>query len=227
MSDRPKPSLDDARARIGRAKEHITRLEHEISAILPPNQTITRAVMGPAFLSRSSHRIDVPPIVTILIGETIYNLRSALDYLVYELFYLDTGKIKKNTKFPVESSPKEWNKYFPFPGMLGKQRHKLWLYRLSTSHQAAIKALQPCFGCKWTAPFSSLSNLDKHRHLTVVEATAEHMGHGAIAGPGAVMVSVQVASKIAFQDGSLVVETLKLFEKEISDVIEAFDPDFQ
>ena len=101
-----KPSLDDARARIGRAKEHIATVEREIVAAMPPDRTITTVIAG-GFLSGTRY-INPPPILPILIGETIYNLRAALDYLVYELFYLDTGETTNITKFVIEDSEQSW-----------------------------------------------------------------------------------------------------------------------
>src|SRR2546423_9773059 len=162
-TNRPKRTLDEARARISRAKEHITSLERELIAIAPPKRTITAAVAGPAFLGGSTQTIKAPPIVPILIGETIYNLRTALDYLVYQLFYLDTGNLSSRTKFPIEDHKKSWNNYFPTAGTTAQERRKMWLYQLSAVHQAAIKGLQPCFGCNWTAKIRDLSNPDKHR----------------------------------------------------------------
>ncbi len=219
------PSLNDARARIGRARDHITRLEREIAAVLPPDRTITTPIMGPAFVSGGTEYINAPPILAILIGETLYNLRGALDYLVYELFYLDTGGIENGTKFLIEDSIASWNNHLSSPGTAGRRRRKLWLYRLTMAHKTALQALQPCYGCTWTARLRDLSNPDKHRRLTTIVASVNHGGHGAI-GFGPVMVTTHLTTKVAFEDGSFVVETLKLLQKEVADVIEAFDPDF-
>jgi hypothetical protein len=42
--------------------------------------------------------------MSITIGETIYNLRSALDYIVYDLACLTAGKHVGGTQFPIEES---------------------------------------------------------------------------------------------------------------------------
>ena len=220
-----KPTLDEARARVARAEEHIASLEREIITIAPPKRTITAMVAGPAFLSGATQLIKAPPIIPILIGETIYNLRTALDYLVYQLFNLDTGQLSNRTKFPIEDTEKSWDQYFPSPSTNSKQLKKMWLHRLTTSHKTAIKRLQPCFGNQWTATLRDLSNPDKHRHLIAAPVTTNQPSYGAIAGP--VMVTFEITSKVAFEDTTLVMETLDLLQQEVADVIEAFDPDFK
>ncbi|RWC86770.1 MAG: hypothetical protein EOS72_24700 [Mesorhizobium sp.] len=224
ISDRTKPSLDDARSRIDRAKQHIASLEDEIVAVIPPNRTITAAAPGGSFMGGGTQLLRVPPILPILIGEAIYNLRAALDYLVFELAYLDTGTPKSGTKFLIEPTEKGWNNHLTAP--TGKERRKLWLPELTAAHQAALKRLQPCYGCKWTGTLRDLSNPDKHRRLLGVVATIDQLGYGAIPGGGAVMVTFQLTTKVAFEDASPVVETLKLLQEQVADVIEAFDPDF-
>ena len=51
----------------------------------------------------------IPAMLGILIGETIYNLRAILDYLVYELAILDSGQIQKGTQFPIEDTESEFD----------------------------------------------------------------------------------------------------------------------
>jgi hypothetical protein len=212
-----KPTLDDAKARIERATAHVASLEAEISASLPPNRTITTPIMGPAFISGGTGYVDAPSILAILIGETIYNLRGALDYLIYELFQLDTGTIKEHTQFLIVKDPSKWT---------AKNLKSAGIHQLTVPHQAALQALQPCFGCNWTGQLGELSNLDKHRRLMTVEASVNRGGLGMVGGPGPVMVTIQMTTKLAFEDGSLVVDTLKMFARESAKVIQDFDPDF-
>jgi hypothetical protein len=44
----------------------------------------------------------IPEEISIVVGEICYNLRAALDYLVYELARLDSGCIQNGTQFPIE-----------------------------------------------------------------------------------------------------------------------------
>jgi hypothetical protein len=101
-------------------------------------------------------------IFSVVIGEIVYNLRSALDYLVFELAGLDSGCIIEGTQFPIERSQKSF-KWRVRGG---------WLDVLNAAHVAAIEALQPYRGCQWAAVLQNLSNPDKHVHL--VPSQAEH-----------------------------------------------------
>jgi hypothetical protein len=227
--DGRQPTLNDARARVARAEEHIARLESQCASILAPNTTIVVGTHNSPLLGIPPNIPQAPPILSILVGEAIYNLRSALDYLVYELVYLDGGKLKNDTNFPIVETEKEWNNLFPRKKG-GKKRRTDWFYVLSPAHQAAIKRFQPCQKCLWMRTLSSLSNPDKHRRLTFVKPiTTFQAGDSAktanLTWP--MMVTLRFTGKIALHDGSGVIETLKLLKQEVSDVIEAFDPDLQ
>jgi hypothetical protein len=108
QSYRGKPTLDECRARILRAMKHIEGLERELASVRGTADRWT--IYDPAGLLVTPDRrgylgipdINIPPVVRILIGETLYNLRTALDYLVSQLFYLATGKFDSGTKFLIE-----------------------------------------------------------------------------------------------------------------------------
>ena len=226
-----RPTLDDARARVIRAAEHIAKLEAELTAALPP-RAITTTVAAPSFMGGGKKYISLAPLVVILIGETLYNLRGAMDYLVYELFQLDTGKIYDYTEFPIVDKLERWNKYFPAKNSPPNKpfdpnkRGEKWLHKLTGPHKKALKDLQPFQGCQWTKTLRNRSNIDKHRRLIVVESTVQSHG-GMIGGIGPVTVTSRLISKVAFDDDkTLVVETLKDLHKEVSAVLDKFDLDF-
>jgi hypothetical protein len=104
----------------------------------------------------------------------------------------------------------------------------VWLHKLSPAHQAALKSLQPCCGCKWTADLRELSNPDKHRRLLTVEASVNHgQGRMIAVGSGSIVpVATKLTSKVAFEDGVHVVDKLKLLQEQVADVIQGFDPEF-
>ena len=84
----------------------------------------------------------VPHALSILVGEIIYNLRAAIDYLIYELAFVDSKKIQHGTQFPIEDTEGD---------VMGrcdeKRRRGVFLRGLTDQHRAAIKRLQPCDGC--------------------------------------------------------------------------------
>ncbi len=102
--------LDGAYQRVRRAGIHLTNLnrrtriicqtksdgvviERKPQTFLLPNGRRVKGVLGKATFTIE----PMSPIISILIGETIYNLRSALDYLVYDLAQLDAQKVIKGT----------------------------------------------------------------------------------------------------------------------------------
>lgn len=221
------PSLDDARARVDRASEHIARLQTEISTILQNHtqwqiRTVEKA--GGQFVE--SGDLYFPAIINILIGEIIYNLRAALDYLVYELGILDSGKAQERCQFPIESTPKGWTKH-----------EASWLMGLSDVHKAAIESLQPYNGCKWTELLREISNIDKHRRLHIASGWYHaNVGRGIAGEPhtvrpdaiiGAMEVEGQVAAFVQFEDGTPVIEALEVIQLHVANVLIRFDRDFQ
>jgi hypothetical protein len=222
--DGRQPTLNDARARVTRAEEHITSLESNCASISSPDNTVVMGMHNVPAIGVPLHVPEAPPILSILVGETIYNLRAALDYLMYELVYLDGRKRKSKTNFPIKNTEEEWDNF------VSHKETGLWFNSLTFEHQTAIKALQPCFGPVWVGELRGLSNPDKHRRLTFVKAdTAPQVGDGAKTANLSLpmMVTLRFTGKITFDDGTSVVETLKHLQQQVSDVIQAFDPDFQ
>jgi len=157
------PSLDNAYARVRRANQHLTRLKRERT--LFNRAATTSEVFADHYCERNLNviigysRRMIPPIFGVLVGETIYNLRSALDYIIYELAILDSQSIQEGTQFPIEDSPDGW------------KRHRNYLKGLSITHKTSINHLQPYRGCKWTGLLRNLSNPDKHKTLTTVNVS--------------------------------------------------------
>ena len=155
---RPKPSLNECGARIVRADEHIERLEKELAALVLRQRTRwTRHDPGGQLIISSD---QIPTIVTILIGETFYNLRTALDYLAAQLYYLATGTFHGSTKFIIEDTSSAWQRHFT-------SKHP-WITSLSGKHQTMLEGLQPFKGHAWLKTFRTFSNTDKHRHFLVI-----------------------------------------------------------
>lgn len=229
-----KPSLDNAFARVSRAEEHLARLEVEIYSALKGSIVIASGATGLVTATGYS----LPKMIPILIGEVVYNLRAALDYLVFQLVYLDGGKVEKGTKFPIEDDANGWQRYFPTNSAGGSKRRrwKIWITILTPGHQAAIKALQPFNGCGWTDILRKISNPDKHYDLVVindatisVRITANAALESFAVPPmpdSAVNVQGHVSAIVAFNNGPPVVETLKEIQKEVASVLTSFNHDF-
>ena len=91
---------------------------------------------------------------SIIVGETLYNLRTALDYIVYDLAEDDSGKVQRGTQFIIADNKKRF-----------RERGRQYLRGLTPHHVKLIEKFQPYKGVKWTKILRDYSNPDKHRHL--------------------------------------------------------------
>ena len=106
---------------------------------------------------------DAPVRWSILIGEILYNLRSALDQLVWQLVLENQQTPGRHNEFPITQDDKQW-----------QQESIRTLRGVSQRHQAMIGYLQPFTGGIYL-PFDvsrlkvldGLSNIEKHRHLVI------------------------------------------------------------
>lgn len=236
----PRHPLDGAIARIDRAREHLEefgRLANEYGrkylaeVTVEPHPYLPQQVRVRAFQSNRS----IVPIFGVIAGEAAYNLRAAMDYLIYELAILDTGNAKNRTQFPIESTP----------GRFQKRVNDGWLNGLNVAHVAAVEKLQPYNGANWTAALRDINNPDKHRHLTAifgsqnVQCTA--FGHDrfpefedragivrstrTMSGTD-VHVHLDATILVTLDDGRPVVETLDGIRCDVLRTVEAFRPEF-
>jgi hypothetical protein len=233
------PSLNQAFARVSRAEEHLAELVRHTA--VRGREQVNMVLVQPN--PKDPNKVIVSPMklpfdfsFSILVGEICYNLRSALDYMVYELAVLDSGITVEGTQFPIEDKKKgfEW-----------------WIKRgrlngLNAAHIAAIAALQPYRGCHWTAILKNLSNPDKHRSLVPTQATHEITIHvvdrehledlrdmpgairSAVTSAGTeVYVKAALTTAIELTDGTPVIETLEEIKSEIARLLQTFKPDFE
>lgn len=187
--------------------------------------------------------IPEPPLVlSAIIGDTLYNLRSALDYLVYALASHDSGHPQEWTQFPIDFKPEVFrSRYDP------KSGRRCYLRGVSADHIAEIEKLQPYNGCQWTERLVELSNPDKHRRLTVVQPKIASMQLEFRVGPttgfsgevtgtvtGAVdpvsgewvQVRHDITLGIAFENGQQVGSTLDHLQGEVTATLSRFRREF-
>jgi hypothetical protein len=219
--------LDGAYARLDRARKHLADLEVREKAILHPQiedivaKTDLNTVKDFAITDPLA---ELPQSFSILIGETIYNLRAALDYLVFDLAILDSGVPQKGTQFPIDDTPDSF----------ANHRSRL-LKGLSVEHIARIEALQPYKGYNYTTMIRDISNPDKHRKLTLIEGkgvysikvvkTSEHQ-----TDPKTGIVTVyrmemksEFVGHVAFKDDEApIMSTLQILQEEVSKILGDF-----
>src|ERR1700731_4138428 len=127
--------LDGGFERIRRANEHLADLEQRVrDTFIQQAESIASAIefdSNPPGEIKKVHpptQTFWPMRIAILIGEICYNLRAALDYLVFELAKLDSGAPQEGTQFPIVDAKKD------FEAGVGR-----WLKGISASHVAAIE----------------------------------------------------------------------------------------
>ncbi len=225
--------LDGAYEQVRGAREHLDSLRPDIQdfakvvtngvslnyeeRIVKINGVMRRVPMGTA---SATVNLPAPLRVSRLIGEVVRNLRSALDFLIYELACFDAKAIVERTQFVIVDSEKEF-------------REQKWHLRgLSGEHIAAFERLQPYHpGCQWTGILRDLSNPANHKHLTTVRSPVTIAISGdnteAILAGKHVDVNSYASVQIAFSNGVPVIEGLEQLVLDVAHSLDAFKSEFQ
>jgi hypothetical protein len=164
--------VESAKQKVVRAGEHLQSLDDKTTTYLSDHQS--NFVIEESNGEQQLRFVKDPPTeIAILAGEIVYQLRSALAHLAFEL-------VKSN---PIASLPKRWEDRCDFPlfcsprprDELFKLFDKQHLPGLTKQAFAVVEALQPYNGgdgptqLGWLA---KLANIDKHRHLHVLSRQA-------------------------------------------------------
>jgi hypothetical protein len=238
--------LGGAYLRVRRASEHLAYLKQAIDSVdalwKSSDQEMTIQVDLNTSEIRPIFPDNPPPMIPsmcgLVVGETVYNLRAALDYLVYELAILDSGSPQEGTQFLIEDCKKSW-----------KRRWPTYMKGISVKHRTQIEELQPYNrGYEWTAALRDISNSDKHREWTVVatviagnvtwqrgsvgsfEGRTGGFIHRATLASGTeidVYVDHNLGRAITLDDGTPVIETLEQFIARVGETLDAFKPEFE
>jgi hypothetical protein len=172
MVDVPEPNFFRAGQRAERAAVQL----NELSRLA--NEAIERIRRDPLVLTidRQTYERRDPPEIKIkhskfatrdtirdarLLGSEIVNhLRTALDYVVYDLAWLDSGSPKEKTRFPIQTTEVGY-------GDVARKAMR----GVSPEHRAVVRTYQPFEGCEWTETLARLSNSDKHSEPMTVDLT--------------------------------------------------------
>lgn len=147
---RAKQHLDAARRILGRFKYGECRIVFEEDADM--NLIVPRV-----------HLSKPPTKLPIIIGDMLYNVRSALDHLIYQLVLSNPPNTpNKKTAFPIHADRQSFDSI-----------KKLRLKGVPVKAAALVEALQPYAGRENPLlMLDKLHNVDKHRTLNVVTAVA-------------------------------------------------------
>jgi hypothetical protein len=222
--------LDGARIRVERAQHHISSIDGRLEQFRRKLLPALNFRVEPDKISWNKFPVILPLELAALVGEVIYNLRAALDYVVFELAAADSGRTQHGTQFPIEDRPEKFRK-----------RRKTFLLGVSDAHVSQIEALQPYRGIAWTAKLRELSNPDKHRSLTVLfgagrgQVTIQYGAPGSFdeRDSGVVRPATQevpfdahlkpeVLLDLTFDDETLVLDTLRDLRASVARTVDDF-----
>ena len=159
--------LDGPRAKLDRAAEHIQEFD---AAVRRWNNSKTFRTVSEQFNSDKTEYIyrfefgSIPVRIGIIAGDALHNLRSSLDYLVWQLALLTTGHPGTETAFPICLTD----------GEASQKRIKTLLKHVPNDAREIIKDLQPYNTRDELKPelhilwlLHRLSIIDKHQFVTV------------------------------------------------------------
>jgi hypothetical protein len=152
--------LDGSRARIERAGDHLETLDSVLSRFVRDGGFRFASEHDPEtdeYILRvySNRQPPVPPPASaaVIVGDVLNNLRSALDYIIWQLAESPSRK----NQFPICDTPE-----------LFKQKSKRYLFSVPSKHWAKIEAYQPYPGRdaqRALKMLAALNDADKHRLL--------------------------------------------------------------
>ena len=180
------PWMESVDAKMVRAKEHLDTLHAEAGMFFESAKRnfILKTNEHEAWIV---HYIEdsIPPIrLGVLLGECVFNIRSALDNLVCGLIRtVDSHAPCKDSQFPICSTQKQW-----------KDISQKYLKGVEPAAQKMVQDLQPCFrmsAAPENDPLSILNilcNSDKHRAVTLTLAYSHDLTVRVHANDGSVYV---------------------------------------
>ncbi len=180
-------ALDSANLKLIRVSEHIKAIKRYRRgyARRKPHKILTDA--------KGKETADIskapPHDIAIIAGEALYQLRSTLDHLAFDLVKLNATRIQlpsnwqKRCEFPLLTCvPTKGNPPVPCKLPLPYNYFSNILPGITKTAFAFIESLQPYN--KGSASvirtptilgwLANLSNIDKHRHLSVIETNLSH-----------------------------------------------------
>jgi hypothetical protein len=161
--------LDGVRAKLTRANRHAEELGREITAWndrYPYGHTSEFDPDTSTYVFRYRIFEPPPPSWSVIIGDIVHNLASALDHLAWQLVILNGCEpIERQTAFPIFKDETHWKS--------SERNGGQWMMEgMSEFHKLALGWYQPCRDDEpeehALMRLRQLWNFDKHRTLTPV-----------------------------------------------------------
>lgn len=147
--------------KLDRAKEHFYTLQTEIQTFLDSKPYELRIEEEPQtgdLVYRVRVKAEPPIKLSLITGDIIHNLRSALDHLIYQLIVINGKTPNKNSAFPIYTRKADFD----------TDGHKK-INGIGAAATTIIKAIKPYKeGNLHLWQLSQLDNADKHRLIITV-----------------------------------------------------------
>ncbi len=155
---KPDP-LEGPKLKIERANDHITELQSLVQIFCESQSYTSRLDVEPDGQQALKVIFDLSPFpskIPVIIGDILFQLRSALDHLVCALAIHNGANKVSDISFPTGTSRDHFEKQ-------AKER----LHRLSLDAKAMVSNLEPYNGGKghWLRVLHSINIVDKHQAL--------------------------------------------------------------
>ena len=177
--------IESARLKVKRARDHIESLQKLVSDFAKDETNLV--VDQSEGKEKLRFPNDLAPDLAILAGEVVYQLRSALDHLAFELVNGNpTGAVlprnwKRECRFPLcLKVPTQGSPPVAVPLPLAYNSFSKTLPGISADAFRVIEQLQPYNrgnGPSQLGWLEKLANIDKHRHFHVVIPQAYQTEH--------------------------------------------------
>lgn len=175
MSSPSSSRLVGIRAKIERAEEHINDLDSRIVAFLK-SEAYSVSVEDDPKTDERAYRVHfhspIPLALSLVAGDALHNLRSALDHLVWQLVEAAGNMPTRETAYPIFKDASAAHKFFqkskakPDPKIKGVPGAAVQLIEATNPYQGGNNQL-------WAV--HELNNIDKHRLLITVATESRHM----------------------------------------------------
>ena len=158
-------TFEGVNAKVARADYGLSSLKDEMNRFCKNlRQSVDREVREDTDEQVWIYRGETPKVPlgwSVRIGEILYNLRSALDHLVWQLVLANGQTPGRHNTFPIVSDESNWNKEKSrkLKGMNEKDEEMIWRLQPYTGGMN----LPFDVSAFWT--LHTLCNIDKHRHL--------------------------------------------------------------
>jgi hypothetical protein len=186
--------LDSARLKVERAWQHLDQLNGQMRTFFDAKPVEFLVAPAPDedrwYVVYARVRRPIPEQMSLIFGDAVHNLRSALDHLAYQLAAIGTGPTRQ-TKWPVFDDEAKFS-----------ATGTSYLDGMREQHRTRVTDLQPFKdpdGLRWLSLLHGLDIADKH-HVLGRGVTAPTRADLTVT-PGLVEVLAQ-GSRVEVEDGT-------------------------